>query len=157
MMRDADDSQSVRSLRRIDNNAKIQDSLELLEGCEEDLTTFIDLTVHMMNMNDFIGLDCSYADNQMYAVNYTNHVALNLCMAVSDNFSKVKYFMSKNSDMRTQIMSGFFLVDGNILNANNEDMKFHIMKLKPNSKIVLVRQLASDEQLNLQNFLRITY
>lgn len=85
----------------------------------------------MMNMNDFVDLDCSFVKSQTYVVDYNKFVSLDLLMTVSDNFSKIKSFMAKNSDMRTQIMSGFFLVDGAILDPTKENMMFHMMNFKP--------------------------
>ena len=45
-------------------------------------------------------------------------------MTVSDNFSKVKTAMAKYSDLRLQIMSGFFMVDGDIFDPSKENVKF---------------------------------
>lgn len=53
--------------------------------------------------------------------------------------------MAKNSDMRIQIMSGFFLIDGVIFDPSQENVKFHKLNLKPTSKIILVRQLVASE------------
>ena len=81
----------------------------------------------------------------MYQIDYDKYESTDLCMSVSDNFSKVKASMAKFSNLRLQIMRGFFIIDGEYLLPSDETLEFHNMDLKPDSKIILVRLMSASE------------
>lgn len=71
-------------------------------------------------------------------VDLSNYESSKFSMYLTDNFASVKRCFAINSRESAQIMSGFFVVDGMILDPYLENRSFEELKLDENSEIVLV-------------------
>lgn len=112
------------------------------EVCKDSLTKELTLKVHVLDIEEF-NERCGGTGG--LSVDLSRFDSARLPFSIFDNFSKVKSLIAKRSAIRMQIMSGFFLVDGAILDPSKENVQFHRLDVKQQSEIALICQLDTND------------
>ena len=98
---------------------------------EQQIKKQISFRVYKLTEQEYFEDFCNMLD-------LSNQVSAKLTLYLSDNFTNVKRCFAIDSADRAQIMSGFFVIDGMILDPYLEKSSFESLKLDQNSEIVLV-------------------